>query len=56
MVQFYKVSGDSSLAGLTLGAVYHDFNADIGGDYSTEIDLSAKKLWEALLQVFEICE
>jgi hypothetical protein len=29
--------------GLTLGAIYHDFSADIGGDYGSEIDLLVKK-------------
>ena len=40
---FYKVGGDSALKGLTLGAVYHDFSADVAGDYGSEIDLLVKK-------------
>ncbi len=40
---FYKVGGDSPLKGLTIGAVYHDFSADVGGDYGSEINLLAKK-------------
>ncbi len=40
---FYKVGGDSALKGLTLGAVYHDFSADVGGNYGSEIDLLVKK-------------
>ncbi len=40
---FYKVSGESAFKGLTFGAVYHDFSADVGGDYGSEIDLLVKK-------------
>lgn len=40
---FYKVGGDSVMKGLTFGAVYHDFSADVGGDYGSEIDLLVKK-------------
>ncbi|MCF6222007.1 MAG: alginate export family protein [Robiginitomaculum sp.] len=40
---FYKVGGDSPLKGLTFGAVYHDFSADVGGDYGNEINLLVKK-------------
>ena len=40
---FYKVGGESPFKGLTLGAVYHDFSADVGGDYGSEIDLLVKK-------------
>jgi hypothetical protein len=35
----YKVGGDSGLKGLKFDAIYHDFNADVGGDYGSEIDL-----------------
>lgn len=35
----YKVGGDSALKGLKFDAIYHDFNADVGGDYGSEIDL-----------------
>ncbi|VAV86993.1 hypothetical protein MNBD_ALPHA06-2019 [hydrothermal vent metagenome] len=40
---FYKFAGDSSVKGLTFGAIYHDFTADIGGDYGSEINLVVKK-------------
>ncbi len=39
----YKVGGDSAFKGLTIGAIYHDFSADVGGDYGSEIDLIVKK-------------
>ncbi len=40
---FYTVGGESPFKGLTFGTVYHDFSADIGGDYGQEIDLLVKK-------------
>jgi len=40
---FYKVGGDSKLKGLTFGAIYHDFSADVGGSYGSEINLLVKK-------------
>jgi hypothetical protein len=39
----YKVGGDSALKGLKFDATYHDFNADIGGNYGSEIDLQVTK-------------
>lgn len=39
----YKFDGDSSLKGLKLDVVYHDFSADVGGDYGSEIDLQVSK-------------
>jgi len=39
----YKASGDSALKGLKFDAIYHDFSADIGGDYGSEIDLQVTK-------------
>lgn len=35
----YKVGGDSAFKGLKFDAIYHDFSADVGGDYGSEIDL-----------------
>ncbi len=40
---FYKVSGESPMKGLIFGAVYHDFSADVGGSYGSEIDFLVKK-------------
>ncbi len=40
---FYKVGGDSALKGLTFGAIYHDFSADVGTSYGSEINLLVKK-------------
>jgi len=40
---FYKVGGDGKLKGLTFGAIYHDFSADVGGSYGNEINLLVKK-------------
>ena len=39
----YKVAADGPLKGLKFDAIYHDFNADIGGDYGSEIDLQVSK-------------
>lgn len=39
----YKFGGDSALKGLRFDAVYHDFSADIGGDYGSEIDFQVSK-------------
>ena len=39
----YKVGTDGPLKGLKLDAVYHDFSADVGGSYGSEIDLQAAK-------------
>ncbi|MCB0523825.1 MAG: alginate export family protein [Rhodospirillales bacterium] len=40
----YKVSGlNNILDGVTLNAVYHDFDGDESGDFGSEIDLSAGK-------------
>ena len=35
----YKVGGDTVLKGLKFDAIYHDFSADTGGVYGSEIDL-----------------
>lgn len=40
---FYTVGGQGALKGLKFGGVYHDFNADTGGNYGSEIDLLVKK-------------
>jgi hypothetical protein len=39
----YKVGGDSAMKGLKFDAVYHDFSADTGGEYGSEIDLQISK-------------
>ena len=39
----YKVGADGPLKGLKFDAIYHDFSADIGGDYGSEIDLQVSK-------------
>ena len=39
----YKVGVDGPLKGMKFDAVYHDFSADIGGDYGSEIDLQVSK-------------
>jgi len=39
----YKVGGDSAFKGLKFDAIYHDFSADVGGDYGSEIDLQVSK-------------
>ena len=39
----YKFGDDSSLKGLKFDVVYHDFSADIGGDYGSEIDFQISK-------------
>ena len=31
------------MKGLKVDAIYHDFNADIGGSYGSEIDLQVSK-------------
>jgi len=39
----YKVGADGPLKGLKFDAIYHDFSADVGGDYGSEIDLQVSK-------------
>lgn len=39
----YKVQGGGPLKGLKFDAIYHDFSADTGGSYGSEIDLQVSK-------------
>jgi len=39
----YKVGADGPFKGLKFDAIYHDFSAETGGDYGTEIDLQVSK-------------
>ncbi|HFB54450.1 MAG TPA: hypothetical protein ENJ46_00880 [Hellea balneolensis] len=39
----YKVGADGPLKGLKFDAIYHDFSADVGGDYGNEVDLQVSK-------------
>ncbi|MBL4595907.1 MAG: hypothetical protein JKX99_04950, partial [Robiginitomaculum sp.] len=39
----YKVQGDGPVSGLKFDAVYHDFSADTGGSYGSEINLQISK-------------
>ncbi len=39
----YKVQADGPLKGLKFDAIYHDFSADVGDDYGSEIDFQVAK-------------
>ena len=39
----YKVDAEGPMKGLKFDATYHDFSADVGGDYGSEIDLQVSK-------------
>ncbi|WP_017932522.1 alginate export family protein [Robiginitomaculum antarcticum] len=39
----YKVQADGPLKGLKFDVIYHDFSADVGGDYGSEINLQVAK-------------
>jgi len=39
----YKVQADGPLKGLKFDAIYHDFSADIGNDYGSEINFQVAK-------------
>ncbi len=39
----YQVEGEGPMNGLKFDAIYHDFSADTGGSYGTEIDLQVSK-------------
>jgi len=42
----YKVAADGPLKGLKLDAIYHDFSAETGGNYGSEIDLQVSKTFK----------
>ncbi|PHR92822.1 MAG: hypothetical protein COA69_05710 [Robiginitomaculum sp.] len=39
----YKTGGDGPMKGLKFDVIYHDFSADVGGDYGNELDLQVSK-------------
>ena len=39
----YTIGSEGSLSGLKFDAIYHDFSAETGGDYGSEIDLQVSK-------------